>query len=417
MKKLFTVLKFEFNKNVGSKPFKIMTLLAVVAIAGLLSFPMIKDNFFSDDEEKPVSQDEIDIIGVNNDSLYDDDTIMERMGYVFPESEVKKVTADEDEAKALVKDEEYQFILIIDDIDSYTLVTQPTSINDNLTYMIDELLLSEYKTHLLVDKGLSLQESQEVLTAHLDAKVVETGKNQGVSFFYTYILVFGLYMVIIIYGQLVATSVASEKSSRAMEVLITTVHPVKMMFGKVLGTGFAALSQVLAIVLTGTVFYNINSEYWGMNGLVNTIFNIPAETVAISIVMFVLGFFVYAFLYAAIGSLASRVEDINTSVLPITFVSIASFMLVMFSMTTGNINSVLMKVCSWFPLTSPFALLVRASMTDLSMFEILGAIITLLITSVIIGYIAALIYKMGVLLYGKPPKITELFKLLKKKEQ
>jgi ABC-2 type transport system permease protein len=126
---------------------------------------------------------------------------------------------------------------------------------------------------------------------------------------------------------------------------------------------------------------------------------------------------VYAFLYAAIGSLASRVEDINTSIMPITFVSVGSFMVVMFSMTSGNVNSVLMKALSWFPLTSPFALLVRSSMSDLSIVESIGAMFILLITSVIIGYIAAGIYKMGVLLYGKPPKIGELFKLMKKKEQ
>ena len=141
----------------------------------------------------------------------------------------------------------------------------------------------------------------------MQANIIETGKNQGTSFMHTYVLVMGLYMVIIIYGQLVATSVASEKSSRAMEVLITTVNPVKMMFGKVLGSGFAALCQLLAVIGSGVVFYKLNAEYWGMNNMINTIFNIPTDTIVISVIMFVLGFFVYAFLYAAIGSLASRV--------------------------------------------------------------------------------------------------------------
>jgi ABC-2 type transport system permease protein len=330
---------------------------------------------------------------------------------------VEKVSEDLESSKALVKDEEYKFIVIIDDEASYTLVTQPTGINDDTTYKIDSIILNYYKAYLLTESGLSPQEAQSVLGAQLESTVVETGKNQGTSFMYTYVLVFGLYMVVIIYGQLVATSVASEKSSRAMEVLVTTVNPVKMMFGKVLGTGLAALCQVLAVVGSGVIFYRLNAEYWGVDNVINTMFNIPTDTIIISILMFVLGFFVYAFIYAAIGSLASRVEDINTSILPITFVSIASFMLVMFSMMTGNIDSTLMKICSWFPLTSPFALLVRASMTDLSIAKSIGAIGVLLLTSVLIGYLAAAIYKMGVLLYGKPPKISEIFKLLKKKEQ
>ena len=416
MNKLLVVLKFEFAKTIKSKPFRILTLLMVIIIAGVLSYPMIKQNL-PDKEETVTPEDEISVIGINNKSSYEDDGLIALFGGAFSESNVEKVSEDLESSKALVKDEEYKFIVIIDDEASYTLVTQPTGINDDTTYKIDSIILNYYKTYLLTESGLSPQEAQSVLGAQLDSTVVETGKNQGTSFMYTYVLVFGLYMVVIIYGQLVATSVASEKSSRAMEVLVTTVNPVKMMFGKVLGTGLAALCQVLAVVGSGVIFYKLNAEYWGMNDVINTIFNIPTDTVIISILMFVLGFFVYAFIYAAIGSLASRVEDINTSILPITFVSIASFMLVMFSMMTGNIDSALMKICSWFPLTSPFALLVRASMTDLSIAESIGAVGVLLLTSLLIGYLAAAIYKMGVLLYGKPPKISEIFKLLKKKEQ
>ena len=95
------------------------------------------------------------------------------------------------------------------------------------------------------------------------------GKNQRNAFFYTYAMVFLLYFAVILYGQMVAASVASEKSSRAMEVLITTVSPVKMMFGKVLGTGTAALAQLSLIVGSGVLFYNLNTEYWGSNDVIN----------------------------------------------------------------------------------------------------------------------------------------------------
>ena len=415
MNKLLVVLKFEFAKTIKSKPFRILTMLMVIIIAGVLSYPMLKQNL-PGKEETVTPEDEISLIGINNKSSYEEGELIELFSGAFAESEVEGVSETLESSKSLVKDEEYKFIVMIDDVASYTIVTQPTGINDDTIYKIESIMLNYYKTYLLTESGMSTQEAQSILGAQLELNVVETGKNQGTSFMYTYALVFGLYMVIIIYGQLVATSVASEKSSRAMEVLITTVNPVRMMFGKVLGTGLAALCQVLAVVGSGVVFYKLNAEYWGMNGVINTIFNIPADTVIISILMFVLGFFVYAFIYAAIGSLASRVEDINTSILPITFVSIASFMLVMFSMMTGNIDSTLMKICSWFPLTSPFALLVRASMTDLSLIESVGAVAVLLLTSILIGYLAAAIYKMGVLLYGKPPKISEIFKLLKKKE-
>ncbi len=415
MKKLLVVLKFEFAKTIKSKPFRILTLIMVIVIAGVLSFPMLKQNVF-DREDKQATPDEITNIGINNNSSYDDNKVIELIAKAFPENSVEAVNESQESAKALVKDEEYEFIIIIDDVNQYTLVTRPTGINDNTTYRINGILLDYYKAHLLSESGLSTDEALSVLNAQMKPNIIETGKNQGSSFMYTYVLSFGLYMVIMIYGQLVATSVASEKSSRAMEVLVTTVEPVKMMFGKVIGSALAALCQLTLVIGSGILFYNINAEYWGMNDVIKSIFNIPTETIVISIILFVLGFFVYAFLYAAIGSLASRAEDINTSILPITFVSMASFMIVMFSMISGNIDSTIMKICSWFPLTSPFALLARSSMGNPSMFESIGAIVTLLVTSIIIGYIAAIIYRMGVLLYGKPPKISEMIKLIKKRE-
>ncbi len=88
-------------------------------------------------------------------------------------------------------------------------------------------------------------------------------------------------------------------------------------------------------------------------------------------------------------------------------------MVVMMSMTTGNLDSTLMQVCTYFPLTSPYALLVRSAMTDVGLWQSVGAIGLLLVTCIIIGYLAAMIYKLGVLMYGKPPKIKEVFKLLK----
>ena len=415
MSRFFTVLKFEFSKTIKSKPFRILTGLMVVIIAIMLSFPMLKEMFASDDKPS-ASTDDIKKIGVVNNSSYSDETLTTMFGGAFGDYEVETAKLSTDDAKELVKEEEYKFVVILDDEKSYTVITQPVGINDSTMYTVDAVLVKNYKSYLLSEKGLSPQDAGEVLGVQLDSEVIETGKNQGTSFMYTYVLVLGLYMVIIIYGQLVATSVASEKSSRAMEVLITTISPVRMMFGKVIGTGLAALCQLAAVIGAGVIFYNINIDYWGSNQLLMTLFNIPADTVVISIILLVLGFFVYAFLYAAIGSLSSRVEDINTSILPITFISMASFMLVFYSMMSNNTNSTLMKICSWFPLTSPFALLVRASMTDLSFIESVGAIATLLVTCAILGYIAATIYKMGVLLYGKPPKLSEIFKLIRKKD-
>ena len=223
-------------------------------------------------------------------------------------------------------------------------------------------------------------------------------------------MIFALYMVILLYGQMVATNVATEKSSRAMELLITSAKPTSMMFGKVLASCIAGLIQLVAVFGTALVFYNINKGAWGDNRIIESIFNIPVELFAYMLVFFVLGFLIYAFLYGAIGSTASKLEDINTSVMPITFLFIIAFFVVIFSMTSGSVDNTLMKVCSYIPFTSPMAMFTRICMSTVAWYEIAISIAILIVSTIGVGCIAAKIYRVGVLLYGTTPKIGAVIK-------
>ena len=217
-------------------------------------------------------------------------------------------------------------------------------------------------------------------------------------------------MVILLYGQMVATNVASEKSSRAMEVLITSAKPTSMMFGKVLASCIAGLVQLVAVFGSALIFYNINKDAWGDNMIVKSIFNIPVDLFVYMLVFFVLGFLIYAFMYGAIGSTASKLEDINTSVMPITFLFIIAFFIVMFSMTSGSVDTTLMKVCSYIPFTSPMAMFTRLCMSTVAWYEIALSIAILIGSTIGIGVLAAKIYRVGVLMYGNKPKIGNIIK-------
>jgi ABC-2 type transport system permease protein len=144
--------------------------------------------------------------------------------------------------------------------------------------------------------------------------------------------------------------------------------------------------------------------------IIESIFNIPVELFVYMLVFFVLGFLIYAFLYGAIGSTASKLEDINTSVMPITFLFIIAFLVVMFSMANGNVDNTLMMVCSYIPFTSPMAMFTRICMSTVAWYEIVISIAVLIASTVGIGFIAAKIYRVGVLLYGTTPKIGSILK-------
>ena len=157
------------------------------------------------------------------------------------------------------------------------------------------------------------------------------------------------------------------------------------------------------------MLYNVNKEALS-NPLIASIFNIPIELFIYLIVFFVLGFLIYAFMFGAIGSTASKLEDINTSVMPITFLFIIAFMVVMFSMGSGSIDNTAMLICSYIPFTSPMAMFTRICLSTVAWYEIAASIAILIGSTVGIGILSAKIYRVGVLLYGTPPKLTTIVK-------
>ncbi|MGI6263985.1 MAG: ABC transporter permease [Acutalibacteraceae bacterium] len=226
-------------------------------------------------------------------------------------------------------------------------------------------------------------------------------------------MIFALYMVIMLYGQMVATNVASEKSSRAMEVLITSAKPTAMMFGKVIASGLAGLIQLVVIFGSAVLCFNLNRAYWSDLAIVVSIFDMPLSLLGYMLVFFILGFFLYAFMYGAIGSTVSKLEDVGTAVMPITMMFVVAFVVVMTALS-GSMDSPLIKVFSFIPFTSPMAMFTRIAMSTVPWYEIALSAGLLTATVIGIGVLAAKIYRVGVLLYGNRPKISALLKAIRK---
>ena len=227
-------------------------------------------------------------------------------------------------------------------------------------------------------------------------------------------MIFALYMVIMLYGQMVATHVATEKSSRAMEVLITSAKPTDMMFGKVIASCLAGLLQLVAVFGSALLFFQLNRGEWADNAIINSIFNMPLSLLLYMLLFFVLGFFLYAFMFGAVGSTAPKLEDINTSVMPIVMLFVIAFIVVMSALGSGDVESPLMMVCSYIPFTSPMSMFTRIAMSTVPVYEIILSVGILIVSVVGIGVLSAKIYRVGVLLYGTTPKIGSILKALRK---
>ena len=299
-------------------------------------------------------------------------------------------------------------------MDSYVYYVENMSLYDANADIAREALTQVWRTNALMAGGLSAEEAVDIMSFTVTGEAVSLGKNQMDNFFYTYIMIFALYMVVLLYGQMVSTSVATEKSSRAMEVLITSAKPVAMMFGKVIAACLAGLIQLVAVFGSAMVFYKINEDYWGDNPIITSIFDIPADLLVYMLIFFVLGFLIYAFLYGAIGSTASKLEDINTSVMPLTFVFIIAFIVVITSMSGGDVNNLAMRICSYIPFTSPMDMFTRIAMSSVPLYEIIISIGILIASVVGVGVVSAKIYRVGVVLYGTPPKLSAIIKAVRK---
>lgn len=429
MKQFRTIFNFELKGYLKNKVFVGVTVFLVLLMAIVMFFPRVKDAFFADND---VSYEQPDgtVAGDVDDSFWEDregfpvmlisadseetaNALLEAFKGTFYDYDVRLTNEGVEEIKDIIKSGEAECAFVLDSLTEYTYYVDNLSMYDMNTAIADELLEDFYMVNAMVENGMSAEEVGEIMSVYVSGNVESLGVDQMQNFLYTYIMVFALYMVILLYGQMVATNVASEKSSRAMEVLITSAKPTSMMFGKVLASCVAGFIQLVCVFGSAFLFYNVNRSYWEGGFIVSSIFDIPANLLIYMLAFFVLGFLIYAFLYGAVGSTVSKLEDINTSVMPITLLFIVGFMVVVFSMSSGSVDNMLMKVCSFVPFTSPMAMFTRIAMGSVPFYEIAISICILAASVVAVGVISAKIYRVGVLLYGKAPKLSAIFKAIR----
>jgi ABC-2 type transport system permease protein len=219
------------------------------------------------------------------------------------------------------------------------------------------------------------------------------------------VLVVVLFLTIVIYGMWVAAGVASEKETRVMELLISSASPRQLVLGKVFGIGVAGLLQYLAILLPALLALAAQDSVasaLGLSGGVSPPFAGIAPTLFVAYgAFFVLGFTLYALIYAAAGSLVSRVEDLQVIALPMSLIGIAGYLQAVLALSGGL--SGFLRISSYVPFWSPFVMFTRLTVGRVAAWE-LALAYGLLVGA--IGLVAALAirtYAAGVLLYGQRP--------------
>lgn len=222
-----------------------------------------------------------------------------------------------------------------------------------------------------------------------------------------------LYMTLIVYGMSTMRSVMEEKSTRMIEILVSSIRPFDLLTGKILSVGAVALTQYLIWAVTvGVLFASASSVATLLRpGAAAPAINLSPTLLVYLVVFFLAGYFLYSALYAAAGAIVSTDEEAHHVQMPLTLLILCSFML--FNVILNDPNSTLSVVLSMLPFLSPILMTLRVAMQTPPLWQIVLALAFSIATTFYVIRISARIYRVGILMYGKRPSLKELRRWLR----
>ncbi|MED4696651.1 ABC transporter permease [Peribacillus frigoritolerans] len=406
MNKFWIVLSHTYLSKLKTKSFIISTIIMMALILLLSNLSNLIDKFDSDEQEKVAVIDQTEgglfdsyknaVAGVNDDLS------------IIP-------AQDEKEAEEMVSAEE---------IVGYLLIQKDKTLGFKGTYKANQISDSAVSNDLLLAltqlkgqitaKELNLTEQQiaqlntppafDTIALQKNAKT-EEDLNQARGL--VYVLLFVIYFGVLMYATMIAMEVATEKTSRVMEILISSVPPVTQMFAKIMGVALLSLTQM--ILFFGVGYFSIKQNLTGMDEGFFSFFGFGStdiSTIIYAIIFALLGYFLYATLAACLGSVVSKIEDVQQMISPMTMLVVIAFMIAMFGL--GNPSASYITITSFIPFFTPMIMFLRVGMLEVPFWEIAISIGVLILTIVLLGIIGAKIYRGGVLMYGSSKSLKSI---------
>jgi ABC-2 type transport system permease protein len=251
-----------------------------------------------------------------------------------------------------------------------------------------------------------------------DGKV--TGESGESSFFLAYVIWFLLYMAILLYGVQVLGAVVEEKASRIVEVLVSSLRPFDLLAGKVIGVGAVGLLQLGIWLGAGKLLLDRRADVARILGQSAeqaaaigsmSLPEVPLATVALFLTYFLLGYFLYAAMFAAVAAMVNSEAEARQAQTPVVMLLVIPTVLMIGIL--NNPDGGMALTLSLVPFTSPIAMPVRWAAAPVPLTEVSGSIAILFLTVVAITWIAGRIYRVGILAYGKKPGLKELVRWVK----
>jgi len=397
LSKFWIVVKHTYSSKVKTKSFIVSTLITLAIVLALTNITKIIDLF---------DNNEVDTVAVFDESGQYFEAFDSQMNSADSDLNIEQINSDKEGNNLVNSGEVVGYLTLTSDeqglpagVYHANSVTDET-INSQLSQALSNVknMLVTQQLNISSEQMISLYEpaSFETVAISENAKTTEE-LNQARGLIY--VLLFVIYFGVLGYAGMIATEVAGEKTSRVMEILISSVSPVHQMFGKIFGIALMSLTQMLLFL--GVGYFAIKQNIDEMDGGFFTFFGFGSTSPSIiiyAIVFTLLGYFLFATLAAFLGSLVSRVEDVQTMITPMTLLVVAGFMLSMFGLSNPEAGFV--KITSFIPFFSPMLMFLRIGMIEVPTWEIAISIILLVVTIAALAIFGARVYRGGVLMYS-----------------
>ncbi|RFU62103.1 ABC transporter permease [Peribacillus glennii] len=409
MNKFFIVLFHTYLSKLKTKSFLVSTGIMLLLVMALAFLPKAIDYF---------DKDKKDTIG-----------ILDKPGTVYEplKTQVQAINKDlkleqvenEAAAKKLISSEKMTGYLIIENdadqkvkgiykANSISNSTIPGDLSLGLSAVKSSIAASELKLTPEQLAQLNTPAAVEQVALEKNAKTEEE-LNQARGL--VYILLFVIYINVIMYASMIATEVATEKTSRVMEILVSSISPVQQMFAKICGIALLSITQLVLFFSVG--YFAVKQNEDAMNGSFFSFLGFGETSITTIVYAFVfalLGYFLYATLAAFLGSMVSRVEDVQPMIMPMTMLVMIGFFIAAFGLT--NPSASFITGTSFIPFFSPMIMFLRVGMLSVPVWQTAFSIGLLVLTIVLLGVFGGKVYRGGVLMYGSSKSFRDIKKAL-----
>ncbi len=437
MNKIGLIIKREYLTRVRKRSFLILTFLGPILMAAIYIIPIMLALHGGNDHMR---------VAVVDESRWFENRFQDTKDHTFVLMPGQPI----DSVKELVKRGMFDMALYVPptqlNIPSNAVVYSIRQVPMEMETYISSVMQKEIEDQKLMAKGVDPEIVSAVKTKvnlqvmRMDDKGNEKETFTKVQFFLGIGLAMMVYMFILFFGGQVMQGVSEEKTNRIIEVIVSSVKPFQLMMGKIIGVSLVALTQfVLWVLLTGALYLGF-SAYMGLSNpellsqgtvmaqeitannamsnegvqnIVQIVQSIDFGTIIVSfLIFFILGYLLYATLYAAVGSLVDNNTDSQQFTLPITVPLIVAIITSFY--IVNNPDSGLSVWLSIIPFTSPISMMVRIPF-GVPIWQVVLSAVLLAGTFVLMTWMAAKIYRTGILMYGKKLTYKEIFKWLKYK--